>query len=91
MADEQLQAEVERLRSEVAAYRERELADLRSALASARIEAEHYKAECVRLAEVGRQIDANHRETISKLQGQLDAARSLQVTSRRPVVHAANN
>jgi len=88
MADEQLQAEVERLRSEVAAYRERELADLRAALASSRVEAEHYKAECVRLSEVGRQIDVTHRDTIAKLQGQLEAARTLQVTSRRPVVNA---
>jgi hypothetical protein len=85
MADESLQAEVERLRSEVQSYRERELADMRSALAVAREESAHYKAEAFRNAEVGREIDATYRERIAALQSQLEAARNMHVTSRRPV------
>lgn len=87
MTDEPLQAEVERLRAEVQAYRERELADLRAALAQSREEAAHYKAEAQRNADLGRQIDASHQETIAMLKSQLDAARLLQVSSRRPIAN----
>lgn len=73
MAD--LQAENDRLRAEVEAYRQRELSDLRSALASAREAADHYRGEALRNAELGRQIDLTHREEIDRLRRELETLR----------------
>lgn len=71
MADESLQAEVERLRAEVESHRQRELASLRDALAAAREEAAHYRAEAQRNAEVGRQIDREYRQQVEQLRAKL--------------------
>lgn len=69
---ESLQAEVERLRTEVEAYRQRELADLRAALTQCREERENYRLEAYRNAEAGRQISSGLNETITKLRSQLE-------------------
>lgn len=83
MADETLQAEVDRLRTEVASFRERELAELRSALAAARTEASHYRAEAQRNADVGRQIQSSYEGQVATLKTQLEALRTLNVNGRR--------
>lgn len=67
------QAELEQLRAVVAGYRERELADLRAALAAAREQAEHYRAEAHRLDNTARQIAAEAQEQIAILRTQLDS------------------
>lgn len=76
MSDD-LQPEVERLRAEVESYRQRELADLRSALAQAREEATHYRTEAHRNAELGRQIAAKYETEIVELRGKLELATRL--------------
>lgn len=63
--------EVERLRAEVESHRQRELADLKSALAAAREEAIHYRREAERNAEIGRKIHNEAQQTISDLRAQL--------------------
>lgn len=75
MADDSLQAEVERLRAEVETHRQRELSELRSALAAALVERENYRSEAYRNAELGRQIDAAHQETINKLASENETLR----------------
>lgn len=84
MTAESLEAEVERLRAEVATYRQRELAELRSALAAARQEAEHYRIEAHRNADVGRQIAAQSQQQISELRTKLELVTKLETSSRRP-------
>lgn len=72
MADEPLQAEVERLRAEVESYKQRELADLRAALAAAIVDRDNYRNEAYRNAEAGRAINAAAEETIARLKSQLE-------------------
>ena len=66
------QSELERLRAEVEAHRQRELQLLREALASAREEAAHYRAEALRNAEIGRQIDREYRQQVEQLRAKLE-------------------
>lgn len=75
MADESLQAEVERLRAEVESYRQRELADLRSALIAAREEAIAQNAQSKHNADMARQVLATAQAEIAKLRAQLEAQR----------------
>lgn len=74
---EPLQAEVERLRAEVESYRQREVAELRTALAAAREDAAHYRAEAQRNADLGRQIAAEYQNKITELQTKLNAREDL--------------
>ncbi len=60
MSAQEPQTEVERLRAQVEAYRQRELEDLRSQLAAARQAADHYRAEALRNADAARQIAAKY-------------------------------
>jgi hypothetical protein len=69
----ELQAEVERLRAELEAYRQRELADLKTALATARQDAEHFRREAQRNADIGRQIAAEAEARIATLKAQVEA------------------
>ena len=74
MTDAEVQpqlTELERLRAEVEAHRQRELAELRSALAVARAEATHYRQEAERNAEIGRKIHTEAQGTIADLRAQL--------------------
>jgi predicted nucleic acid-binding Zn-ribbon protein len=66
------QSELERLRQELERHRVRELETLREALAAARDEAAHYRAEAQRNAEVGRQIDREYRQQIEQLRAKLE-------------------
>ena len=77
MTTENLQAENERLRLLVEEYRQRELSELRQALADARAEAAHYRAECDRNANIGRQIHAESQATIFELRSKLESAQRI--------------
>lgn len=72
MADADLQAEVDKLRAQVEAYRQRELDDLKAQLATAIAERDNYRNEAYRNAEVGRQIAAGLQEEINRLRSQLE-------------------
>ncbi len=63
----ELQSEVEKLRGELEAHRQRELAELRSALASASAAAAHYRQEAERNADLGRKIHQQAETTIAEL------------------------
>lgn len=84
MIAESLESEVERLRAEVESYRQRELTELRSALAAARQEADHFRAEAHRNADIGRQIAAQSNQTISDLRTKLELAAKIDTAARRP-------
>lgn len=84
MIAESLESEVERLRAEVESYRQRELTELRSALAAARQEADHFRAEAHRNADIGRQIAAQSQQQISELRTKLDIATKIDTAARRP-------
>lgn len=71
------------LKAELEAYRRREVDGLRSALAAAEEQAEHYRQEALRNAEVGRQIADEARKTIARLQRELDACRQSNVYAER--------
>lgn len=73
MSDGDQQAEVERLRAELESYRQRELADLKTALTQCREERDHYKAEAYRNAEAGRQISSGLNQTIVELRSKLES------------------
>lgn len=72
MSDESLQAEVDRLRAEVQAYRDRELADLKSALATARQDIVALRQECHRISQAGQYIAAQYQEEIQRLRSQIE-------------------
>ena len=72
MADADLQAEVDKLRAQVEAYRQRELDDLKAQLATAIAERDNYRNEAYRNAEVGRQIADGLQEEINRLRSQLE-------------------
>lgn len=80
---EPLEAEVERLRAEVEQHRQRELSELRAALAAMRDERDNYRSEANRIAEVGRQIAAEYQKQISELRGKLDAYAQVDVRRNR--------
>lgn len=87
MSEARLQAENEKLRNELEAYRRRELEDLRAQLASALADVSHYKQEAKRNAQVGRQIHMEAQETIRRLREQLQAKENLENArplNRRP-------
>lgn len=72
MSEESLQAEVDRLRSEIEAYRAREVADLKSALAVARQDIAALRQECNRISQAGQSIAAGYQEEIQRLRSQLE-------------------
>ena len=78
MADaERLQAELAELRQQLAAYRQREMDDLRVRLAAAEADALHYRAEAERNMKLGHQIHAEAQQEIQRLRSQLEAKESL--------------
>ncbi len=70
-ADGSSQSELERLRAEVESHRQRELAELRSALADARAEASHYRNEAQRNSDLGHQIYSEGQAQIAALKEKL--------------------
>ena len=72
----ELQAENQKLRTEVDSYRQREQAELRSALVAAREEATLWKAEAKRIENAGRQLDAALSRELSTMQTELTAAQA---------------
>ena len=76
-------AEVERLRTELEAHRQRELAELRAALSTAREEAAHFRAEAERTAEVGRKIYEKYRDEVAELKAKIRSLTSAQTYARR--------
>lgn len=78
MMETDLQSEVERLREEVESYRQRELADLRAALSAAREEADHFRREAQRNADIGRQVAAGYQQQLTEMRTKLEAYQELQ-------------
>ena len=76
--------EVEMLREQLEAYRQRELADLKESLAAARQAAEHYQREAQRLDQVGRAIHAEAQIEINRLKTKLAVYEELETNARRP-------
>lgn len=74
---QRLQEENRNLREEVESYRQRELASLKEALAQAKDEADHFRREAHRNADVGRKIHTEMQAEINKLRGQLEAKERL--------------
>jgi hypothetical protein len=91
MESELQQSEIDRLRAEVESYRQRELADLRSALAAAIAERDNYRSEAYRNAEAGRQIHAACQEEIARLRSQIEIKDQVALQLRRPNANAARN
>ena len=90
MTQEDLQAEVERLRAELEAYRRRDNETLRTQLAEAMLAAQHYRQEAERNAAVGREIAADAEKRIYELRSQLDTARAMGYGIRgRPIASGA--
>lgn len=83
MSDDALQSEIERLRAEVESHRQRELADLRAALAVAREEAVHYRQEAERNAAAGRQIASSYQQQVIELTAKLNQFRNTDIAARR--------
>jgi len=82
---ESMEDEVVRLRAEIESYRQRELADLKAALTTARQDADHYRSEAQRNADLGQQIAAGYQQQVADLKSKLDAQNILN-QSRRPVI-----
>ncbi len=89
--EDDLRAENDRLRAEVEAHRQREIEDLRSQLAAAReaiqqanAAAADYRAQAYQQADLGRQIDAAHQATISRLKDELATARQVRGIRAEP-------
>lgn len=94
MSEDELKAEVERLRNEVETYRQRELDELKTQLVAAREAAEHYRNEALQNAENVHKVNALAEETISRLRGQLEAAERTKLQSIRsnhPRAHTRRN
>lgn len=74
MSDE-LRQENERLRSEIEAMRQRELEQLRSALAQMTAERDHMRGEVNRNAEAGRQLHSEMQGEINRLRAENESLR----------------
>lgn len=72
-----LEAEVARLRAENEAHRQRQLAELQSALASAVQRAEGWELECRRVQQAGFELNAHKDEIISRLKDEIDTLRRI--------------
>lgn len=81
--EQQLQAENERLRSEIENHKERELGTLRSQLAAALAERDHYKAEAERNAQIGRQIHNKSQIEINRLRAFISSSKTLPSREKR--------
>lgn len=77
-------SELVRLRNEVEAYRQKELADLRQRVLEAEHARDHYRQEAQRNADAAREINATLTGKITELQTKLQAHESNDVRSRRP-------
>ncbi len=83
MSDESTQSEVERLRAEVESYRQRELADLRSALAAEREQKDNYRSEAYRISEAARQLSQEYELKLRDWQIKYDALTEMTRDARR--------
>jgi cytochrome c556 len=84
--EQQLRAEVERLRSEVESYKQLELGRLQTQLQSVWQEKEDWKAEAKRLGQANIAYKDEVREQMEMLKAKLEAAKALQNGNSR-VVH----
>jgi hypothetical protein len=69
--------ELNRLRAEVDAYRQRELEDLRSQLAAAREAADHYKKEAYQVLANFRELEADDRAEFARLKSKIDTLQQM--------------
>jgi len=90
MSPQSLREENERLKAVVESYREREIAELRSALAATRKENDLLREDVNRNAEAGRKIHAIAQEEINSLRSQLQAAKTLDSYQHRFGAKQAN-
>lgn len=75
--------ELSRLRAELESHRQREIAELRSALAVAREEAAHFRSEAHRNADIGKRIASAYENQIVELKAKLGALTNSEVHARR--------
>lgn len=83
MTNEELSAEVDELRAELATIRSAENEKLRVELDAAKHEAEHYRGEANRNAEVGRKIASDCQFQLVDLRSQLEASTRRESHDRR--------
>lgn len=83
MSSDPLQDEVDRLRSEVASYRQREMEEIHASLARARADADHYRSEAHRNAELGRKIAMEYQKQITELRAELEVLRKASAGAAR--------
>ena len=83
MSSDPLQDEVDRLRSEVASYRQREMEEIHASLARARADADHYRNEAHRNAELGRKIAMEYQKQITELRAELEVLRKASAGAAR--------
>lgn len=88
MTEVDLQAENERLRTEIAAYRAREVADLRTALALAHQEIAEWRAEAHRIATQAQQLAADDQDVITRLRSQLEVKQQVASQLQRSTASA---
>ena len=67
--------EVEQLRAEVAAYKQREFDSIRDRLIAALADIASWQAECRRISAAAMELDSARVDEIATLKGQLAAAR----------------
>lgn len=92
MADkDSLQAENDKLRAELEGYKQRELADAKSALAAMTMERDHYRSEAIRNVDVGRQIASELQDEINRLKSQIDVKEQVARQLRVPSANASRN
>lgn len=82
--------EIEKLRAELDEFRRRELSDLKSALAAAMLDRDHYRSEAYRNAEIGRQIAREHQAENDKLKAQIAALTAADSAMRRGISSRAS-
>jgi predicted nucleic acid-binding Zn-ribbon protein len=74
---ESVEDELVRLRAEVESHRQRELEDLRSQLAAARAEADHFKREAYQVLANFRELEADDRAEFARLKSKIDTLQQL--------------
>jgi len=86
-----MQVEIDKLRAEIEDYKQRELADLRTALTAALSDVAHYRSEAQRNADLGREIHTTAQEEITRLRSQIEVKEQVQLQLRRSNANAGRN
>lgn len=78
-----LEQENEELRHQLESYRQREISELQERLSVAVAEADHFRSEAHRNAELGRQIASEAQATIADLRAKLSVYEKLETSGVR--------